>query len=210
MGNLYFLQVKKMVHVGQEVIIIGGSHALHQHEKLAIAVSKAMRGHSLQETKKDGRFHVHTRTYLDGAILKEQGSTYRSVPVYQVYLGAGIVPDIERRHLVLPVASSLLPHVGTRQRGTRRRLVLRRNEVSPHLVRSAQRRLAQGDFGFDVFLLQEMERSADVLAAGLLEVSDPSLSSKFFIRQRITIYAQVDSALRKIRDTSEVSPRASL
>ncbi|URE33022.1 hypothetical protein MUK42_17823 [Musa troglodytarum] len=93
-------EVKKMVHAGQEVIIIGGSHALHQHEKLAIAVSKAMRGHSLQETKKDGRFHVHTRTYLDGAILKE-----------------------------------------------------------------------------------EMERSADVLAAGLLEVSDPSLSSKFFIRQ---------------------------
>lgn len=28
-----------------------------------------------------------------------------------------------------------------------------------------------------------MERSADVLAAGLLEVSDPSLSSKFFLRQ---------------------------
>ncbi|KAA8531212.1 hypothetical protein F0562_005874 [Nyssa sinensis] len=93
-------EVKKMVHHGQEVVIVGGSHALHRHEKLAIAVSKAMRGHSLQETKKDGRFHVHTKTYLDGAILKE-----------------------------------------------------------------------------------EMERSADVLAAGLLEVSDPSLSSKFFLRQ---------------------------
>ncbi|XP_019054594.1 PREDICTED: uncharacterized protein LOC104605036 isoform X2 [Nelumbo nucifera] len=93
-------EVKKMVHAGQEVVIIGGSHALHNHEKLAIAVSKAMRGHSLQETKKDGRFHVHTKTYLDGAILKE-----------------------------------------------------------------------------------EMERSADVLAAGLLDVADPSLSSKFFLRQ---------------------------
>ncbi|KAJ8528873.1 hypothetical protein K7X08_030613 [Anisodus acutangulus] len=93
-------EVKKMLHKGQEVVMIGGSHALHRHEKLAIAVSKAMRGHSLQETKKDGRFHVHTKTYLDGAILRE-----------------------------------------------------------------------------------EMERSADVLAAGLLEVSDPSLSSKFFLRQ---------------------------
>ncbi|KAE8076668.1 hypothetical protein FH972_015302 [Carpinus fangiana] len=93
-------EVKKMVHDGQEVVIVGGSHSLHRHEKLAIAVSKAMRGHSLQETKKDGRFHVHTKTYLDGAILKE-----------------------------------------------------------------------------------EMERSADVLAAGLLEVADPSLSSKFFLRQ---------------------------
>ncbi|XAR56982.1 hypothetical protein NMG60_11024971 [Bertholletia excelsa] len=93
-------EVRKMVHHGQDIVIIGGSHALHHHEKLAIAVSKAMRGHSLQETKNDGRFHVHTKTYLDGAILKE-----------------------------------------------------------------------------------EMERSADVLAAGLLELSDPSLSSKFFLRQ---------------------------
>lgn len=60
-----------MVHKGEEVVIVGGSHLLHLHEKLAIAVSKAMRGHSLQETKKDGRFHVHTKMYLDGAILKE-------------------------------------------------------------------------------------------------------------------------------------------
>ncbi|KAL2338942.1 hypothetical protein Fmac_013388 [Flemingia macrophylla] len=93
-------KVKSMLHDGQELVIIGGSHSLHRHEKLAIAVSKAMRGHSLQETKNDGRFHVHTKTYLDGAILKE-----------------------------------------------------------------------------------EMERSADVLAAGLLEVAEPSLSSKYFLRQ---------------------------
>ncbi|KAK4767501.1 hypothetical protein SAY86_015251 [Trapa natans] len=93
-------EVKNMVHNGQEVVIIGGSHALHHHEKIAIAVSKAIRSRSLQETKNDGRFHVHTKTYLDGGILKE-----------------------------------------------------------------------------------EMERSADVLAAGLLEVADPSLSNKFFLRQ---------------------------
>ncbi|BAT77043.1 hypothetical protein LR48_Vigan01g297600 [Vigna angularis] len=93
-------EVKSMLHDGQELVIIGGAHSLHRHEKLAIAVSKATRGHSLQETKNDGRFHVHTKTYLDGAILKE-----------------------------------------------------------------------------------EMERSADVLAAGLLEVADPSLSSKYFLRQ---------------------------
>ncbi|KAG2263384.1 hypothetical protein Bca52824_070463 [Brassica carinata] len=93
-------EVKKMIHEGQEIVIVGGAHPLHRHEKLAIAVSKAMRGHSLQETKKDGRFHVHTKTYLDGAILKE-----------------------------------------------------------------------------------EMERSTDVLAAGLLDVSDPELSNKYFLRQ---------------------------
>ncbi|GMP56668.1 hypothetical protein CsSME_00021072 [Camellia sinensis var. sinensis] len=94
-----------MVHTGQEVVMIGGMHALHRHEKLAIALSKAMRSHSLQETKTDGRFHVHTRTYLDGAILKE-----------------------------------------------------------------------------------EMERSADVLAPGLLEMSNPSLSSKFFLQQLSITY----------------------
>ncbi|KAI5415569.1 uncharacterized protein LOC127073173 [Lathyrus oleraceus] len=92
-------EVKKLLH-DEQVVIIGGTHSLHHHEKLSIAVSKAMRGHSLQETKNDGRFHVHTKTYLDGAILKE-----------------------------------------------------------------------------------EMERSADVLAAGLLEMADPSLSSKYFFRQ---------------------------
>jgi hypothetical protein len=72
--NLFFPQVKKLLNDGQEVVIIGGTHALHHHEKLSIAVSKAMRGHSLQETKNDGRFHVHTKTYLDGAILKEVGA----------------------------------------------------------------------------------------------------------------------------------------
>lgn len=74
-----------MVHYGQEVVIVGGSHALHRHEKLAIAVSKAMRSHSLQETKKDGRFHVHTKTYLDGAILKEVGSAF-ILFIYAKYL----------------------------------------------------------------------------------------------------------------------------
>lgn len=94
------MEVKKMVHAGQEVVVVGGPQSLHRHEKLAIAVSKALRSHSLHETNTDGRFHVRTRTYLDGSILRE-----------------------------------------------------------------------------------EMERSADVLAAGLLEVADPALSSTFFLRQ---------------------------
>ncbi|CAA7388263.1 unnamed protein product [Spirodela intermedia] len=93
-------EVKKMVHAEQEIVFVGGSQALHHHEKLAIAVRKALRGHSLHETKNDGRFHVRARTYLDGAILKD-----------------------------------------------------------------------------------EMERSADVLAHGLLEAADPSASSKYFLRQ---------------------------
>lgn len=38
-------------------------------------------------------------------------------------------------------------------------------------------------YGLATTFQQEMERSADVLAAGLLEMADPSLSSKYFFRQ---------------------------
>ena len=37
-------------------------------------------------------------------------------------------------------------------------------------------------------LVQEMERSADVLSAGLLQVADPSLSSRFFLKQVCNIF----------------------
>lgn len=40
-----------------------------------------------------------------------------------------------------------------------------------------------------------MERSADVLAAGLLEVSDPSLSSKFFLRQ-VSVACIIDNTFQ--------------
>ncbi|KAI3737443.1 hypothetical protein L2E82_27446 [Cichorium intybus] len=70
-------KVKNMVHKGEEVVIV--TYLLHLHEKLAIAVLKAMRGHSLQETKKDGRFHVHTKMYLDGALLKELSVVHPSM-----------------------------------------------------------------------------------------------------------------------------------
>jgi hypothetical protein len=35
---------------------------------------------------------------------------------------------------------------------------------------------------------QEMERSADVLSAGLLEVANPSLSSRYFLKQVYLLY----------------------
>ena len=80
-----------MVHAGQEVIVISGSHALHEHEKLAVAVSKAMRSHSLHETKSDGRFHVRTKTYLDGAILKEVWSWILTLFKYIMLYCKGII-----------------------------------------------------------------------------------------------------------------------
>ncbi|KAG0492026.1 hypothetical protein HPP92_005424 [Vanilla planifolia] len=43
-----------MVHAGQEIIIFSGSYALHRHEKLAIALSKGYRSHSLQKRQKKG------------------------------------------------------------------------------------------------------------------------------------------------------------
>ncbi|XP_078444256.1 uncharacterized protein LOC144713534 [Wolffia australiana] len=93
-------EVRKMVHGTQEIVFTGGSYSLHRHEKLAIAVWRAMRAYSQHETKEDGRFNVRAKTYLDGAILKE-----------------------------------------------------------------------------------EMERSTDVLAHGMLEAADPVASSKYFLRQ---------------------------
>lgn len=53
--------------------------------------------------------------------------------------------------------------------------------------------------------MQEMERSADVLAAGLLEVADPSLSSKFFLRQ---VYVHFIFFLLSHYLTSDVRPRS--
>jgi hypothetical protein len=86
-----------MVHAGQEVIIISGSHALHQHEKLAVAVSKAMRSHSIHETKTDGRFHVRTKPYLDGAILREvcwitEFWLYPNTPMFELQAYTGESP----------------------------------------------------------------------------------------------------------------------
>ncbi|KAL2629904.1 hypothetical protein R1flu_014590 [Riccia fluitans] len=65
-------EVRKMVPPGQEVLVVGGVHNLHDHEKLSIAVVRALRSYSVHETRKDGRFHARTRTYLDGPLLREE------------------------------------------------------------------------------------------------------------------------------------------
>ncbi|KAH7277852.1 hypothetical protein KP509_38G011500 [Ceratopteris richardii] len=64
-------EVRRMLQPGQDVVVVSGSYSLHQHEKLAVAVSKALRGESIQETR-DGRFRVRTRTFLDGAVLRDE------------------------------------------------------------------------------------------------------------------------------------------
>ncbi|MCO5582490.1 hypothetical protein L7F22_036387 [Adiantum nelumboides] len=64
-------EARRMLQPGQDVVVVAGSHSLHEHEKLAVAVSKALRGESIQETK-DGRFRVRTRTFLDGAVLRDE------------------------------------------------------------------------------------------------------------------------------------------
>ncbi|KAI5081905.1 hypothetical protein GOP47_0001648 [Adiantum capillus-veneris] len=64
-------EARRMLQPGQDVVVVAGSHSLHEHEKLAVAVSKALRGESIQETK-EGRFRVRTRTFLDGAVLRDE------------------------------------------------------------------------------------------------------------------------------------------
>lgn len=73
------LQVKGMLQPRQEVMVVAGIHSLHDHERLAMAVAKAMRGMSTHDTRSDGRFHVRTLTFLDGAVLREVCRTYSSV-----------------------------------------------------------------------------------------------------------------------------------
>jgi len=63
--------VKKMLQPGQKVVVVGGIHNLHEHERLAMAVAKATVGHSSHDTRADGRFHARTLTLLDGAVLRE-------------------------------------------------------------------------------------------------------------------------------------------
>lgn len=65
-------QVKKLVQPGQDPVVVGGVHSLHDHPRLAIAVSKATRGVSVHETGRDARIRARTRTYLDGAILRDE------------------------------------------------------------------------------------------------------------------------------------------
>ncbi|KAJ9181790.1 hypothetical protein P3X46_005848 [Hevea brasiliensis] len=180
-------EVKKMVHDGPEVVIVGGSHALHSHEKLAIAVSKAMQGHSLQETKKDGRFHVHTKTYLDGAALKEME---RSADV----LAAGLVE----------LADPSLSIMFRRQR----------RHALPSI---AQRHILAGLTSAVGGLSAPYEKASHVherpivnglWAAGCHPFGPFSNTSKISkllkdVALRNTIYARVDSAFHRIRDTSE-------
>ncbi|XP_024519591.1 uncharacterized protein LOC9646786 [Selaginella moellendorffii] len=65
-------EVKKLAEPGQEVVVVGGTHNLHDHEKLAIAVRKAYRSLSTHETTKDGRYQVRIKPYLDGSVLREE------------------------------------------------------------------------------------------------------------------------------------------
>lgn len=69
-----------MLQPGQEVMVVAGVHSLHDHERLAMAVAKAMRGMSKHDTREDGRFHAKTLTFLDGAVLRE----VRSMTIFQV------------------------------------------------------------------------------------------------------------------------------
>ncbi|VAI06434.1 unnamed protein product [Triticum turgidum subsp. durum] len=225
-------EVKKMVHAGQEVIVISGSHALHEHEKLSVAVSKAMRSHSLHETKSDGRFHVRTKTYLDGAILKEEME--RSADV----LSAGLLevsdPSLSSRFFLKqhwmdeqdnvqdsikhkPIWESYMPRNKKEKRGAGKKKhgAMYRTygtRVIPVFVLSLAG-LASAVGG----LSTPYERASRIherpivnwlWSAGCHPFGPFSNSSQISqilqdVALRTTIYARVDAALRKIRDTSE-------
>lgn len=75
-----------MLQPGQEVVVVGGTHNLHDHERLAMAVAKATRGLSTHDTGSDGRFHAKTLTFLDGAVLREVLQISRKLFLHKVIM----------------------------------------------------------------------------------------------------------------------------
>ncbi|GJP77636.1 hypothetical protein CLOP_g7994 [Closterium sp. NIES-67] len=72
--NLHHLeaQITGMLAPGQEVVLVSGWHSLHDHERLAMAVEKAIRHQSVVLTHADGSTSHGTRSFLDAPYLLHQ------------------------------------------------------------------------------------------------------------------------------------------
>ncbi|CAI5467669.1 unnamed protein product [Closterium sp. Yama58-4] len=72
--NLHQLeaQITGMLAPGQEVVLVNGWHSLHDHERLAMAVEKSIRHHSVLLTHADGSTSHGTTSFLDAPYLLHQ------------------------------------------------------------------------------------------------------------------------------------------
>ena len=72
-------EAKKMLQPGQEIVLMTGTHNLHEHKHLTAAVLRSLRTSSRADRRNDGAgpghphtYHVTARRYLDGATLLEE------------------------------------------------------------------------------------------------------------------------------------------
>eukprot|EP00897_Mesotaenium_endlicherianum_P008756 jgi/Mesen1/7909/ME000420S07051 len=70
--HLFSPDVKRMVQPEQELVVVDGVHSLHDHERLAMAVTRAVQSQTLHEPLPGGGHAPRTRTFLDGAFLVEE------------------------------------------------------------------------------------------------------------------------------------------
>ena len=72
-------EAKKMLQPGQEIVLMTGTHNLHEHKRLTAAVLRSLRTSSRADRRNAGigpghehTYHVTARRYLDGATLLEE------------------------------------------------------------------------------------------------------------------------------------------
>jgi hypothetical protein len=77
--DLVKAEARKLLQPGQELVVVSGTHNLHDHEHLAMALLRAQRTSSRADRRNDGTgaghnhtYHVSARAYLDSAVLLEE------------------------------------------------------------------------------------------------------------------------------------------
>ncbi|KAK3236360.1 hypothetical protein CYMTET_53494 [Cymbomonas tetramitiformis] len=65
-------QARNMIHFNQELVMVAGTHNLHEHERLALAVTRAMTAHSSAVAGAQGKYKLKARPVLDSKVLLEE------------------------------------------------------------------------------------------------------------------------------------------
>jgi hypothetical protein len=78
-------EVSKLLLPGQELTVVSGSHSIHDHRPVSMAVSKALRTDSVPEVSSAGQYVAQLKPYLDSSIL------YRELKDSADVLAAGIM-----------------------------------------------------------------------------------------------------------------------
>jgi len=70
--NLIRSEAKSMLQGRQELVVVEGTHSLHEHERLSLAVAHAVTSVSTATTGADGHYSLQTRAILDSQVLLDE------------------------------------------------------------------------------------------------------------------------------------------